>query len=441
MSSIPTLVLDSLRRFGILIRRVGRRFRRALPAVLLTAAMVQGSPLAAQAPPIPTLGSWRDVTVTHVARLGRGFPLIGKEAALLMRPMGGKVTRHPLLPRQVAALHEHPLTDWSCWIQHFSTVQFQDASRRGLRVLQLPIGETDAFLRFDVTVDQPLTGAWVNDRGNRLLTLGEDHQLQLWQLEVPPYDTEPREVYPVTPLFQIDLSLPDKRALAPRWSPRGNFFATGHSAGFNLHDSQDGTVIGRFGGDPAQDQGDAVLVDVAYSLREERIATASTTFDRRGVAATDRNLAIWPNWGMNEKWDLNQGKALSTSPRGLRDMVFDPTGAFLVTVDDAHGIQVWESDSGKLVRALPTEAAITVAVHPWRPLIAVSSQASGSGEATLQLWHLERGQPLRRFVCKDTPPAGLSFSEDGTVLLGADEIGGATRVRAWPVPDPDRIGP
>jgi WD40 repeat protein len=104
------------------------------------------------------------------------------------------------------------------------------------------------------------------------------------------------------------------------------------------------------------------------------------------------------------------------------DVAFTPDGKHVVTGSGDKTIKVWDSATGKEIKALGGPAGhqqlvLSVAVSPDGSLI-----ASGGSDNTARVWDFPSSTPLRA-LAKSEGASILAVSPDGTKLAGGDEDG------------------
>jgi WD40 repeat protein len=131
-------------------------------------------------------------------------------------------------------------------------------------------------------------------------------------------------------------------------------------------------------------------------------------------------------------WDVATGKELAHFA-GLcdirrRGLAFSPDAGRLAFPNAENGIEVWDIRPGKLHQRLATFSGhkgpvTTIAFSPRGERV-----ASGSTDATVQLWNPADGQKIRGLKGSSEARAGLVYSPDGRHLLASSPD---NSVRIW----------
>ncbi len=153
--------------------------------------------------------------------------------------------------------------------------------------------------------------------------------------------------------------------------------------------------------------GGAPLLEVAFSPDGRRLATSSR----------DGSLRVW---------DLETKRELHVFRGELKmdvEVSFGGDGRLLAGAGGV--VEVWDVESGKLVRRLPLELGSSARISPDGRLI-----ATGEDTGRVTLWELATGERLQVFEEHTATVFDLEFSPDGRTLASAGKDG---QVRLWDV--------
>lgn len=261
------------------------------------------------------------------------------------------------------------------------------ASLRHERFLVRLVGTADEFIAMAVSPG-----------GERLVTVADDHTLQLWNART------------ATPLgAPIEADANTTRAIA--FSPDGRSLITGsNDTTLRLWDVGDTTL------EPA----------LAFPFTGHMDAVRSAIYSPDGslvASGSDDRTAML--------WDVRTSKPTVPPLTGHRDAVtavaFSPDGKRLVTGSNDNTLRLWDVATGRPI-GKPftghTDSVRCVAFSPDGKRL-----VSGGWDDTLIIWDVARGRPAAPpLVGHDGLVRSVAFSRDGREILSAGEDG---TLRLW----------
>jgi WD40 repeat protein len=236
--------------------------------------------------------------------------------------------------------------------------------------------------------------------GNRLVTVGDDNSIGLWDLanRTP---IRPLATSGVAPIESVAVSN-DSKTLAVGIIEKDR-------PQVRLLNLSDGTQ-----------RGDSL------ALPDSDEAPTAVAFSPIGTGTWWLAAAGW-NLGIS-LWDASRGKQLEVHlpHKNVFGLAFSPNGRFLASGGKDSTIQIWRTEDWSLVRSLEYHRGPVRAVRfsPDGKLLASASQ-----DSTVLIWDVETGQrmgpPLKGH---QGPVVSLDFSPDGETLVSAAEDGG---INTW----------
>ncbi|MCI0711995.1 MAG: WD40 repeat domain-containing protein [Chloroflexi bacterium] len=132
------------------------------------------------------------------------------------------------------------------------------------------------------------------------------------------------------------------------------------------------------------------------------------------------------SWGLINIYDIEREEVVQTlegHPYQITEVAFGPDGEWLVSVDGFGTVMFWDTATWEEIVYLPNQPASSLAISPASGLVAV-------GGETITLV-----DPVTHTVIAELEPHGpitdMTFSEDGTRLIGASSNG---KIYIWGVP-------
>lgn len=256
------------------------------------------------------------------------------------------------------------------------------------RLWSLPDGK---LLRKLAKVEGALTGAWLSQSGQRLLTIDQEGAARLYG---PTGETPIAQLTDPTmagaPLTQLTLSPDGQRVLG--------LFVAEKQRGARLWNAADGTLLGRLDGH------EAPIFAAHLSPTGKRVVTASP--------------------GTAKLWDAQSGALLATlagHTDQIRDIVFSPDGKRIVTSSSDRTARLWDGESGALVAELEghdgTVHSASFTLASGRAVMTISA------DGTARLWDAATGAGMFAPVSHPRRSQVLAMTKDGGRMVVLSENG------------------
>ena len=114
-------------------------------------------------------------------------------------------------------------------------------------------------------------------------------------------------------------------------------------------------------------------------------------------------------------WDLNVGRLQFALDSGISQIAFSDDGRHFVTVSYGGSVQIWDSNTGNLIRELSgpdgSDQDLAVSVSPDGQKVVI-----GSEHGSVRLWDLETGSQLHEHQRNSTWVTLASISPDGNLF-------------------------
>lgn len=207
----------------------------------------------------------------------------------------------------------------------------------------------------------------------------------------------------------------------------------------HVHDlafSLDGKTLLAAGGTPAR--GGAVdVLQWPGGARAKRLNGFKDVVYRVAWSSDGKRWAAASGDGTCRVYAADSSKELiryEGHSRPVLAIAFFPEGKSIVSAGVDQSIQLWEAQTGKLIRTLDNHTAMVndLGLRPNRPNDKLPVLASASEDRTVRLWQPTIGRMLR-FIRLESAPRVIAWSPEGDRLIAACNDG---KVR---VLDPDTL--
>jgi WD40 repeat protein/serine/threonine protein kinase len=268
--------------------------------------------------------------------------------------------------------------------------------------------------------------------GTRVLTVGKDRSLRLWNLE--------------TGACEQTFEGHTDQVVSVAVTPRGRYAVSGsRDHTLRIWDIREGSCVHEFMGHAKPVTSVDVSPDERFALSgsedggvrvwdlEEKICIRILEEHSGPVSAVrfgpDARYAASGSWkGKVRLWDLESGKGIGLF-KGHEDVVtaisFSPDGRYIISASEDRRIRCWNIKKGSCLRTLQGHRASITAT-------AVSPDGryavSGSHDKTLRLWKLESGTCIRKFEGHTNRITSVDFWPHGQSIVSASE---GKIVRLW----------
>lgn len=277
-----------------------------------------------------------------------------------------------------------------------TSVSFVQGGRQALttsadgmaRLWSLPEGKLERKL---AKVEGVLTGAWLSQSGQRLLTLDQEGTARLYG---PSGETPIAQLADPTmtgaPLQQLTLSPDGQRVLG--------LFVADKQRGARLWNAEDGKLLGRLDGH------EAPIFAAVLSPTGKRVATASP--------------------GTAKLWDAQSGALVATlsgHTDQIRDIVFSPDGKRIVTSSSDRTARLWDGETGAPVAELEghdgTVHSASFTLASGRAVMTISA------DGTARLWDSATGAGMFAPVSHPRRSQVMAMTKDGGRMVVLSENG------------------
>lgn len=308
-----------------------------------------------------------------------------------------------------------------------------------------------------------------NGDGSRLFSGCDEGELKMWDTEtgkcLKTHTTEFKEIYTISAspdhkriavvaedqflhLFESkglkkiwNKKLGDE-AQVVTWSPDGELVAAaGHDSILYIFNSRNGKILQRIpterdhtpvafttDGKLLISGGDNHLhlhnVDTGERFHPT-LGVPALTGGFEGVAVTNDGLSVYAHGGGDQLVRWTRGEKELTDkievPHTITDLAISKDGSTLALSDNAGGISIFSSDSGKLSKRIRTGAPITKMTFNLDP----NELIVGGQQGSLALWKVDQEKKTGGFSGLSKELLDLEISPDGRTLVSAERDGRA----------------
>ncbi len=177
-----------------------------------------------------------------------------------------------------------------------------------------------------------------------------------------------------------------------KYSPNGNYIATGGGQGAFLWDADTGELIRRFIGHSGE------VTSLVFSPNSNSLLTGSK----------DSTAKLW---------NVSTGALLYTfsgHTDSVLSVAISSDGSRVLTGSDDHTAKLWEASSGQFIRTFTNHSSsvYSVAFSPNGGQI-----VTGSKDKSAKIWNVNTGQVIRTLSAHNGSVRAVAFSPDGTQIL------------------------
>jgi WD40 repeat protein/serine/threonine protein kinase len=239
----------------------------------------------------------------------------------------------------------------------------------------------------------------------RLVSRSSDETLRSW-------DTETGTALAVIPCDMVPRRAGPQSALV---TPDGRCIVTGTEGGLRRWDLATGAELDR----------------VPLPLRDVRILAVRPQDGLLAASGDGPNIVLFDLKAGQVRTVLTHTNPTGASPFINHTLAFSPDGRQLLSAGNTRDIQLWDVESGKLIRALPghTGDVFAAIFHPDGKRI-----VSAGRDRMIRIWDPTHGDELVGLPGHTSYIFSLSFSPDGTTLASGS---GDFTVRLW---ESERLG-
>ncbi|KAL7535355.1 hypothetical protein ACHAWF_005141 [Thalassiosira exigua] len=241
---------------------------------------------------------------------------------------------------------------------------------------------------------------------------------------------EPRPFAPL-PFFGDHKRAVSSLSFAPSSSPA----LRGHRGGASLNSNADPGIVAGAGRGPvaalcasASADGSAKIWDVPGVVVPEGNGT-TIRVARRSDGITDQtpHQLAPPKGAMMSTVTqrLWSRIVLLGHGRGINDVAWSPSGAYLATASDDRTLRLWSAETGDALVEFRghTNFVFSCSFNPQSNLL-----ASASFDETVKLWDVRCGECVATLPAHSNPVTGVDFNRDGTCIVSGSYDG---LVRIW----------
>lgn len=160
--------------------------------------------------------------------------------------------------------------------------------------------------------------------------------------------------------------------------------------------------------------------------RMERVDSVAFSHDGKFVASfsqSNEEAYRGAGYGQLELWNADNGQSVWSRPQLNRalQVAFSPRGGLLAVAAWIRGVELIDSDTGKLVRTLNGHAGPVGCIAFSPDGTRLASGDARSVEATIKIWDVADGKELRTVPAHRGPIRSLTFTRDGRRLVSGGE--------------------
>ena len=166
----------------------------------------------------------------------------------------------------------------------------------------------------------------------------------------------------------------------------------------------------------ASADGTARIWDVTRDSNTGKLVSSSSTNDASSIT---------PEGNGDSGTRIDPTISLIGHSRGINDVAWSPTAAYIATASDDKTLRLWNAETGDAYVEFRGHANFVFACrfNPQSNLL-----VSGSYDETVKLWDIRCGECVATLPAHSNPVTGVDFNRDGTMIVSGSYDG---LVRIW----------